>query len=85
MLTVRGRVELDRDVGAWVAQALAQARIRTLELTPAVAVAAGLLDRRGFPGDPADRIVYSTAEAAGSTLITRDRRIRDFDPERAVW
>lgn len=85
MLTVRGRVELDRDVGAWVAQALAHPRARTLELTAAVALAAGLLDERDFPGDPADRIIYSTAEAAGARLVTRDRRLRDFDPRRVVW
>ncbi len=85
MLTVRGRVELDRDVRAWIAQALALPRARTLELTSAVAVAAGLLEARNFPGDPADRIIYSTAEAVGARLVTSDRRMRDFDPRRTVW
>jgi PIN domain nuclease of toxin-antitoxin system len=85
MLTVRGRVELDREVGAWVVQALAQSRIDTLELTPAVAVAAGLLDGRGFPGDPADRIIYSTAEISGARLVTRDLAVRQFNPAIAVW
>ncbi|MBA2464818.1 MAG: type II toxin-antitoxin system VapC family toxin [Nocardioidaceae bacterium] len=85
MLEVRGRVELDRDVRAWVAQALAHPRARTLELTPAAAVAAGLLDGRDFPGDPADRIIYATAEALGARVVTRDRRMRDFDAARTVW
>jgi PIN domain nuclease of toxin-antitoxin system len=48
-------------------------------------MAAGLLDAKRFPGDPVDRLIYATTRATGSTLITRDRSIRAFDPELTLW
>jgi PIN domain nuclease of toxin-antitoxin system len=85
MLAVRGRIALDRDVGLWVKQALANARVQSLAPSAAIAVAAGLLDAKSFPGDPIDRLIYATAQAAGARLVTRDAAIRDFDPALTVW
>jgi PIN domain nuclease of toxin-antitoxin system len=85
MLAARGRITLDRDVGAWVAQALADARVEPLAPDAQVAVAAGLLDAKSFPGDPVDRLIYATARSAGATLITRDRAIRTFDAQGTLW
>jgi PIN domain nuclease of toxin-antitoxin system len=85
MLVRRRRISLDRDVGAWVRQALAPARVRQQPLTADVAVAAGLLDGDGFPGDPADRFIYATAQALRAPLVTRDEAIRRYDARTAVW
>jgi PIN domain nuclease of toxin-antitoxin system len=85
MLVARRRISLDRDVSAWVRQALGPARVTPHPLTADVAVAAGLLDARGFPGDPADRFIYATAQASRARLVTRDEAIRGFDPRTAVW
>jgi len=85
MLVARGRVSLDRDVSLWVRQALADARFESLAPSPAVAVSAGLLDAKRFPGDPVDRLIYATARAIGATLITRDEAIRTFDPASTLW
>jgi PIN domain nuclease of toxin-antitoxin system len=85
MLVRRRRISLDRDVASWVRQALAPARVRAHPLTPEVAVAAGLIDGDGFPGDPADRFIYATARAHRAPLVTRDARIRSFDPHTTVW
>ncbi len=38
-----------------------------------------------FVGDPIDRIIYATARAADAQLVTRDERLRRFDPERILW
>jgi PIN domain nuclease of toxin-antitoxin system len=84
-LVRRGRISLDRDAGAWVRQALAHARVIPQPLIPEVAVAAGLLDGDGFPGDPADRFIYATARAQRAPLVTRDERIRGFDARNTVW
>jgi PIN domain nuclease of toxin-antitoxin system len=84
-LVRRRRISLDRDVAAWVRQALASARVTPQLLTPEVAVAAGLLDNHGFPGDPADRLIYATARAQRAPLVTRDERIRGFDARNTVW
>jgi PIN domain nuclease of toxin-antitoxin system len=85
MLAEAGRIQLDRPVGAWVKQALADSRTQPLPLTSTVAVAAALLGREGFNGDPADRIIYSTARGTGARLITCDRLLRSFDPRGTIW
>jgi PIN domain nuclease of toxin-antitoxin system len=84
-LVARERISLDRDMGLWVRQALADARIESLAPTAEVAVAAGLLDSRNFPGDPVDRLIYATARSIGATLITRDEAIRAFDSTATLW
>jgi PIN domain nuclease of toxin-antitoxin system len=85
MLAVRGRISLDRDVSLWVRQALADERIESLAPDADVAVAAGLLDVRSFPGDPVDRLIYATARSTGATLVTRDTAIRAFDSTSTIW
>jgi PIN domain nuclease of toxin-antitoxin system len=49
-----------------------------------VAVAAGRLGET-FPGDPADRIIYATALSLGCRLVTKDRRLRAFAPDKTLW
>ena len=85
MLHVRGRITLDRKPGAWVNAALAVEGIEALLLGSDAAVEAALLDRRDFPGDPADRMIYATARAAGAPLATKDEALRRFDPSGTVW
>lgn len=85
MLAARKRVTLDRDIGLWVRQAFAQPRVEALAPSAEIAVAAGLLDSRAFPGDPIDRLIYATARAMNARLITRDEAIRAFDPESTLW
>jgi PIN domain nuclease of toxin-antitoxin system len=72
-LASRGRIILDLPVRAWLTQLGAD--VRTLGITPAVAATAADLPA-GFPGDPADRIIYSTAIEYGCRLVTKDGRLR---------
>lgn len=83
-LVRRRRIELDREARVWIHHALARERLEALPVTTEVAAAAGLLDD-GFPGDPADRIIYATARATGSPLVTRDAAIRSYDGANTVW
>jgi PIN domain nuclease of toxin-antitoxin system len=85
MLTVRGRISLDRPVDAWVRQALARPRVEALPPGAPAAVAAGLLDGERFPGDPVDRLIYATAKALRAPLVTRDRALREYDARATVW
>jgi len=84
MLIAKGRLELDRDVLLWISQSLAQPRMSLVPLLPEIAVAASRLGA-GFPGDPGDRIIYSTARHLGWRLVTRDDGIRKHDPELTFW
>ncbi len=51
------------------------ADVRTVGITPAIADTAAALPSI-FPGDSADRIIYSTAIETGWTLVTKDRGLR---------
>jgi PIN domain nuclease of toxin-antitoxin system len=85
MLSVKGRIELDRDVGTWVAMALLDPRIDVLGLRPDIAVGAAVLSGPSAPRDPADRIILATARAHGAPIVTRDRLLHDHDPVAAIW
>ena len=85
MLVQKGRIALDRPVAAWVRAALAREAVLAMAITPEIAASAGLIDAEQFPGDPADRMIYATARGAGAPLITRDARLRDFDPRGTLW
>jgi PIN domain nuclease of toxin-antitoxin system len=85
MLALRKRIALDRELSRWIRQALAQPGIAALPITPQIALEAALLEREGFGGDPADRLIYATARDTGATLVTRDQRLREFDPRGTVW
>ena len=81
-LVERRRITLDVPVRTWVREALARDRVESLPLTAEVAIDAAQLH---FEANPADRIIYATARAADAQLVTRDERLRKFDPELTVW
>jgi PIN domain nuclease of toxin-antitoxin system len=83
-LAAKRRTRPDRPVERWVRHALARPGLRAVPLTPAVATTAALLDA-SYLGDPAARMIYSTARAEGANLVTRDRRLREFDPRATIW
>ena len=67
----------------WIRQARARPGGLAIPLDPATAAAAAVI--ADLPGDPADRMIYATARATGSQLVTRDRALRDFDPRGTLW
>jgi len=81
-LVERQRIRLTIPARSWVREALSADRVETLPLTAQVALDAAQLR---FEGDPADRIIYATARAADATLVTRDERLRAFDPDLTLW
>lgn len=85
VLAERGRITIGREPQDWVRQALAQERAEALPLTAEIATDAALLEREGFHRDPVDRIIYATARATNSRLVTKDARIRRFDRRRTLW
>jgi PIN domain nuclease of toxin-antitoxin system len=84
-LVAKRRLALDRPVETWIRQALARPGLQALPLGPRAATLAGSLDPGQFHGDPADRMIYASARIEGAGLVTRDRRLREFDPRGTVW
>ena len=87
-LEAKGRIQLDRPVAAWVRDLYAEDGIRVAALTPGAAVCAAQLGN-GFPGDPADRLLYATAADLRTAFVTKDERLRDWGTDRSevklVW
>lgn len=84
MLVAKRRLHLALPVQDYVRALFGQTGIVTATLTPAIAAAAAALPA-GFPDDPADRILFATAQTYGAHLVTRDKAIRAFaDLSKAV-
>jgi PIN domain nuclease of toxin-antitoxin system len=84
MLALGGRLTLDREPSRWVRQALGRPGLVALPVEPKLALDAAMLERQRFVG-PADRLIYATARDAGASMVTRDARIRGFDPRGTLW
>ena len=76
----RGRVTPRGSSTSWFAAL--QRDVRTIPITPAIALAAASL--AAFPSDPGDRLIYATAVDRGWRLVTKDGRMRAHDREGAV-
>ena len=83
-LVAKKRLELDRDVLTWARQALALPRVSLLPLTPEIAVRSAALSLE-LSADPADRIIAATAAELGSSLVSRDARLRELDSPKTIW
>ena len=73
MLARNGRVDFGMMFGEWLEKALAS-NLQVLPVSARVAVAEDTLPRT-FQGDPADRIIASTALVHQLTLLTPDYQI----------
>lgn len=86
MLVNRGRLDLSMPTQQWVRTAFAEdPRLSEIKLDSAIALLAEKLEREGLAGDPADQMILASADFYGATLITRDRRLLEFAPDRTGW
>jgi PIN domain nuclease of toxin-antitoxin system len=83
MLVERGRLKLDRDVGDWLSDAVAEEGVEVLELSSEIAVRSTRLAKT-FHGDPADQLIVATAIVHACPLVTRDERITRFGGVRTI-
>jgi len=83
-LVMRRRLELDRPVARWIGDVLSVHEVQAIPPSLAIAVRAGSVDT-GFPGDPADRLIYATAVEQAARVLSADERLRAVDPERVIW
>ena len=83
MLAARGKVDARGDTAAFINDLLQARYIRTLPITPEIAV---LAQSDAFRhGDPADRLVAATALEYGVPLVTADAELRKLRQLKAVW
>jgi len=76
MLIEKGRLEFNIELDVW-RQDLLQNGLQEISLTGAAAIRAGQL--QDFHGDPADRMIVSTAIENSAVLATADKKILNWD------
>lgn len=79
-----GRIRLLPNVSTWIGRATGGSGITAIAVSTEIATTAAALPS-SFPGDPADRLVYATADVHASRLVTKDRAIASHDPHRVIW
>jgi PIN domain nuclease of toxin-antitoxin system len=80
-LVEHGRIVINVPLNAWFERIAGQ--VTTFPITPAIAVTAVRLPDP-FPGDPMDRLIYSTAIEHGLQLVTSDRLMRNHPYSRQI-
>lgn len=74
LLESKKRITLQKEIGIWIREALAQPGLSLIPLEPEIAVASTRLPFDMHP-DPADRILVATARHLGATLVTADKAL----------
>ena len=83
MLIARGRVDPVMDAREFMEAMIAARRVRVLPITIDIAV---LAQSDLFAhGDPADRLIASTAQRHGAALVTADTRLRALSHVKTIW
>jgi PIN domain nuclease of toxin-antitoxin system len=75
------RITVHVPVSVWLGRLAAQ--VRTIGITPNIALAAASLPS-AFPGDPTDRLIYATAIEHGLAIVTKDQRMRAHKHPRKI-
>lgn len=83
MLVERKRIQLEIDCLDWIEQAFASSPINLIPLTPRIAIQSTRLPET-LHGDPADRILISTAHEYNAILITHDQKILDYGKSKFI-
>ena len=84
LLVIRKRVHLRIDVADWIARCEALPFLNFVPVDNLVALKANDLPDY-VHRDPADRMIIATALLLGGTLITQDRKIRNYPHVSSLW
>ena len=81
-LAQNGRIQILSSVESFVRETVARVILRPM--TPEIAAVAVRLPA-GYPKDPADRLIGSTAIVEGMPLVTADQQIRRAKAVQTIW
>ena len=84
MLVHAGRVEIDRDIGPWLEQAIDELALQVVAISPRIAARSTRI-AQNFHGDPADQVIAATAIELDVPLVTADERLRASGAFRTIW
>ncbi len=84
MLVNKQRITLNTDIQDWIDTALSYPKIEFIDLNPQIAVLSTRLPG-DFHGDPADRIIVSSALKNNCPIITKDKQIHTWGHVKTIW
>ncbi|MBA2303763.1 MAG: type II toxin-antitoxin system VapC family toxin [Acidobacteria bacterium] len=76
-LHTQGRIRLTRPPDQWIREALEAGGVRVAELSPRIAIDAGLIPRTAL-ADPLDRLLIATAHHLEATFLTSDTFLLEY-------
>lgn len=80
----KGKLALSIPTARWLTIALRPAFVQVIPIDAEIAREANELPGQ-FHGDPADRLIVATARKHNLTIITSDRKIRDYSDVPTLW
>jgi PIN domain nuclease of toxin-antitoxin system len=80
----KGKLALSLPIDRWLAMALRSNFVRVIPIDAEIAREANELPGE-FHGDPADRLIVATARRHNLTIITSDRKMRDYADVPTLW
>ena len=84
MLVKTGRLDLTMDVDDWIARSESLPFLHFVPVSNRIAIRSTQLPN--YPHkDPADRIIVATTLSLGATLVTKDRKLREYPGVRTIW
>jgi len=84
MLVGKGKLDLDRDVLAWIEVVASVEGLRFAPVDNMIAIRSQALPGEFHP-DPADRIIVALAREMAVPLVTADEKIRAYPHVATIW
>jgi PIN domain nuclease of toxin-antitoxin system len=84
MLEAKKRIGFSMELQLWIDIALQNDKVDIIPLSPEIAVLSSRLPGN-FHGDPADRIIVASSIICKAPLISKDRKIQDYNFVKTVW
>ena len=84
LLVSKGRLKLSLDVQDWIEKTEALPFVDFIPINNKIALKSVRLPEP-LHADPADRIIIATALTMGLRLISKDKKILEYDQVTAVW
>ena len=83
MLIFKGRIDLNVDPVRFIDDMVQALRLSVLPISPDIAVMAQ--SGKFMHGDPADRLIASTAMVHSAELVTADEYLRSIPELKTIW
>jgi PIN domain nuclease of toxin-antitoxin system len=84
LLVFKKRLTLSLDVTDWIAKSEGLPFIQFIEVSNAIAIKSVNLPQP-LHTDPADRIIIATAMSAGVPLVTKDKKLINYQHVKTIW